>query len=416
MRRRTVGRIVRVRVHLLLLVVLLFLLPQGAGAVTWKARDLNKLWAEAAWNLGPFRIQPALHLTNAGYDSNILYAPRDPIEDYTFTLGPAFDVFLRLKKKLMVTFRGSPRYVHYFETKRERTWNYYLDGDLNLLLNRFFLSVGGAYSDARLRRNTEIDIRPRRKDKMVRASLLWQPSKRTSFSFGARRTEYNYENIVYEQFRLAERLNRTETYGDFTLFYRIGAKTRFVGVVELGRFDFENPLNFRDSESLALYGGFEFSPTGKIRGSLRLGYKEFRARKVEGQDYSGLVGDTGLTVRLLGRVAVRARYRRDVRFSLYYGNVYFLENRAGAGLSLYLTRGIRLDYDYSLGQNQYPQVASGTADKRLDDYTIHSAGIYFRLKRNIGLGVTASRWVRDSNLDWEDDRRDFIGLNLIYDF
>jgi len=396
--------------------LLLILLPGQSLAVTWKARNLNSLWEQAAWDLGQLRIQPAFLLTNAGYDSNVLYAPRDPIEDYTFTLGPAFDVFLRIKKKLMISFYASPRYVHFFETKRERSWNYHLNGSLNLLLNRFFLSVGGVYTDARQRINTEIDIRPRRKEKGARASLLWQPSKRLSFSVEARRSEYDHENVVYEQFWISERLDRTEDYANFTIYYQLGARTRFFADMGYGRFDFQSALNFRDSESRAFYGGFEFSPAGKIRGNIRLGYKEFDAKLVEGQDYSGLVGDTGIQVRLLRSVVMRAEYRRDVRFSLYYGNVYFLENRAGGGLSVYVTKRIRLDYDYSLGRNKYPGEESAPVGKRLDEYKIHTAGIYFRLKRNIGLGLTASRWIRDSNIDREDNRRDFFGLNLIYDF
>ncbi len=58
----------------------------------------------------------------------------------------------------------------------------------------------------------------------------------------------------------------------------------------------------------------------------------------------------------------------------------------------------------------------GVQVKRRDDYRIHSAGIYFQLKNNIGIGLVANRWNRDSNLAWEVDSRDFIGMNLTYDF
>jgi len=54
--------------------------------------------------------------------------------------------------------------------------------------------------------------------------------------------------------------------------------------------------------------------------------------------------------------------------------------------------------------------------KRLDDYTVHSAGAYVRLRRAVALGFVASWWERDSNLASEDDKRTFFGLNLIYDF
>jgi hypothetical protein len=96
--------------------------------------------------------------------------------------------------------------------------------------------------------------------------------------------------------------------------------------------------------------------------------------------------------------------------------MYFLENWGSAGASVYLFKNWRVDYDYSLGRNEYPGDGLSLSSKREDTYVIHSVGLYFRIEENIGIGVVASRWDRDSNLDWEDDRRDFVGVNLTYDF
>ncbi len=397
-------------------VVMLLAFRGLSFAGTWRGDELRRLWSEAAWRMGPLKVQPMLMLTNAGYDTNVFHSPYDPVKDYTFTAGPAFNVYLKLKNRLMLTFYGSPQYVYYVETKRERTWNYYTGADVHLLFNRFLLSAGAGYSDARERWNTEIDIRPRRKEQSARTSVLWQPTKRLSFSLGARRAEYGYENIEYERFQVREQLNRTENYVNLTGYYRLTARTRLFGDVEYGYFDFESPANFRDSESYGFYGGLEFAPLGRVRGRVRLGYKYFYSLRVYGQDFVGLVGDTSVQVRFMRRLAARASYRRDVQFSLWYGNVYYLENRAGGGLSVYVHKRVRLDYDYSWGRNEYPRWTQEAMAKRLDEYTVHSVGLYFRLKQEIGIGIVASRWARDSNLDWEDDRRDFIGLNLIYDF
>ena len=58
----------------------------------------------------------------------------------------------------------------------------------------------------------------------------------------------------------------------------------------------------------------------------------------------------------------------------------------------------------------------GPDEKRLDDFTIHSGGVYFRIRKTVALGFIASWWARDSNLDAEDDKRTFFGVNLTYDF
>jgi hypothetical protein len=55
-----------------------------------------------------------------------------------------------------------------------------------------------------------------------------------------------------------------------------------------------------------------------------------------------------------------------------------------------------------------------------DKFTMQSAGLYFRLKKNIGLGVTAGRWDRKMDLvgwnyGWRS-KRNFAALNLTYNF
>jgi len=391
---------------------------------TWKGEELKRMRREAAWKFGPFRIQPMLMLTNAGYDSNVYGTPYNKIKDYTFTAGPAFNIYLLIKKKILLSLYESPQYVYFFETARERTWNNYFNGQMHLLLNKFLISARAGLSDARERWNTEIDIRPRRKEESVQGSILWQASAKTSFSISSRKAKYDYESLEYERFNVKELLSREENYLNFVGYYQLSFRMKLFVDGEYGVFNFDNPLSLRNSRSSGVYGGFEFSPFAKIRGRIHLGYKFFNSLAPERQDYKGLVGDTNVQLRLLRRLGVRAVYKRDVQFSLWYDNTYFLENRVGGGASFYVHKKIRLDYDYSLGKNSYPQKgeqppfgnSSQSTVKRKDDYSIHSVGIYYRLKEKVGIGVVLSKWVRDSNLDWEDDQRTLVGINLTYDF
>ena len=400
----------------LILILITVVIAVTAEGSTWKGRELRAQW-EKAWKWGPFRLQPALVLSNAGYDSNVYYgATAEPIKDYTVTAGPALNVYLPVRKKLAFTAFISPQYIYYQKTARERTWNYYGRADVNFLFNKFFIRVEAGYSDARERWNTEIDIRPRRKEESVFGEVLWEMLNKTSLGLSYSRARYDYENLFFEQFNIRERLNHEEEYFDFLAYYELTSRVRLFVDYERGNFDFADPENLRDSKSDGVYAGFEFSPFGRVRGRVKLGYKRFDAVRAGWQDFRGLVGDTNVSLRLLRFLSVRGSYRRDVRFSLWYDNTYFLENRGAAGASVYLFKKWRLDYDYSLGRNTYPGSRLSWSSKREDVYIIHSAGLYLRLKENIAIGVVASRWNRDSNLYWEDDTRDFVGLNLTYDF
>jgi hypothetical protein len=377
----------------------------------------------APWHLGPIRIQPSLVLANAGVDSNIYYAWTDPVKDFTLTAGPAATVYVPFYRKFVLSLYGSPQYVWYSKTERERTWNYYFRGAAQLSLKGVFFSLEGVYSDARERWNTEIDIRPRRKEEGAAASVLINLAHRTSFALAGRTVRYDYESVIYEGgFNVQERLNRREDYGNIQFFYQASTQRRFFLDFEYGlyEFAFEATAAARNSRSAAMHAGLEFSPLGRrVRGRVRVGYKVFDIRDPDGADYRGIVGDSQLSVRLARPFVVRGSYVRDVRFSLWFNNPYYLESRPGVGASLYPARFLRLDYDYGFGRNSYPlpqEVEPGVEIKRLDRFQIHSVAVYFRIMNTTALGFVASFWTRDSNLSVEDDKRTFFGVNLTYDF
>jgi hypothetical protein len=377
--------------------------------------------ADAPWHFGPFKIQPTLVIANAGIDSNIFYSPSEPIKDYTVTAGPAATIYLPIHRRFVLSAYGSPQYVWYSKTEQERTWNYYLNGAAQLSLKNVFFSLEGTYSDARERWNTEIDIRPRRKEEGLGGSMLVNLAHRTSFSLAYRTVKYDYASVVYgDSFDVRERLNRRERYGNVSLYYQATTQRRFFLDFEYGeyRFDFASQAAIGDARSGAAYAGLELSRLGRrVRGRIRVGYKKFDVRSADGPDHAGIVGDSQLSIRVAKPFVIRGSYVRDVRFSLWYENPYYIESRPGAGVSVYPFRFLRLDYDYSRGRNSYPLIGGGgPEEKRRDDFEIHSGGVYVRIRKTVALGFIASWWERDSNLDAEDDKRTFFGVNLTYDF
>jgi hypothetical protein len=168
------------------------------GAETWKARDLKYTIARAGLRIGPFRIQPVLYLTDAGYDSNIYGQTDRPVRDYWLQAGPGVSVYLPFRKKIVFSLTESPRYVYFFNTARERAWNNYLKGDVSFLFNKIFLNGGFIYNNYKYRYPFEIDIWPRLKETGAFGSILYQVSKRTSFSVAARTTSYAFENLEAE--------------------------------------------------------------------------------------------------------------------------------------------------------------------------------------------------------------------------
>ncbi len=410
-------------------------------AQTWKGYEFQRLWREAPWHVGPFYIRPVLVLSNAGFDSNIYHSPTNPVQDYTLTAGPGATVYLPLNRRFVLTAYASPQYVFFFKTERQRTWNQYYAGSANLDLRRAFLSFDWKFADAQERWNYELDVMPRRNEQGATASALIKTSRRTSIAAAVKRYDYRYQDLLAESFNVRERLNRRETFFTGSFYYQATTRRRFFIDAELGLYDFQfqRTAELKDSRSQALYGGLEFSPLGgRFRGRVRLGFKRFDLLSAAGADFAGVVGDTQVSFRVAQPFVLRGSYRRDVNFSLWFENPYFIDSRPGVGASIYLGRKVRLDYDYSAGWNRYPVAqavgASGggaaggsggqgqgeggvvVAAKRNDYIRIQSAGIYFRVVKDTAIGFVASRWFRRSDWYGRDDRRMFYGLNLTYEF
>jgi hypothetical protein len=386
---------------------------------TWMGANLELLVRQATSKVGPFRVQTTLIISDAGYDSNVYRTAANPIKDYSVTGGPAFHIYLPIKKKVVISVYESAQYVYFFETKRERTWNNYLTGQADFVFKKIFLSAAAGLSVAREIWNTEIDIRPRRTERSLKGEALWQASPKTSFQLSFKEAKLDYEDLSLGNADIRETLNRTEQYLSGSLYWRLTGKIRGGFEYELGRFDFQNPGSHRNSESRAIYGKIDLSSISTIIGRVRIGMKEFKLRSSALASFRGIAGDADVTIRFGSGMKLRGSYARDIQFSAWIGYAYFIENRVGVGASVYPFQRIRFDYDYFTGRNLYPS-RSLTGEipiiERNDQNKIHRIGIYYRIKDKVGIGLTMNWWRRASSLTWFNGKREFVGANLIYDF
>ncbi len=161
---------------------------------------------------------------------------------------------------------------------------------------------------------------------------------------------------------------------------------------------------------------------GRLRGTLSLGYKKLLPRTGEKKGFSGLIGNTSFDFRVR-RFRLRVQYNRDCYFSYWTDSTYFIEDLYGAGISFYLTKFLRLDYNFSYGEANYPelmllQMPDGQYEeiKRKDTYHIHTAGFVVRIIRNTGIGLMVNFWERKSNYYWASRNRGFISGYVTYEF
>jgi hypothetical protein len=327
---------------------------------------------------------------------------------------------------MILSFLTTPEYVFFAHEERERSFNYnYMPAIKMLVLKRLTLSGSYLYQKARVRATSEFDDRVGETRNETRAQVFYETARRTSFGFTGTLRDLKYEDVEQpgQEISYSRNLNRTERMGQLELYYQAFTDSFFFVNWGYTEYDFEYPeTQWRNSYSYAIYSGLQFPLLGRIRGVLSLGYKILKPYKAKKQSFSGIVGNVRVEYRLR-RFNFRLLYERNTEFSYWTNNVFYLEDTYGAGISFYMNQYIRLDYDFAYRDSFYPEPdtvrlpdESYQEINRKDKYTSHSVGIVFRVFRNVGIGLRATYWERDSNFIYYNRNQLFVGGYLTYEF
>ena len=391
-------------------------------------QELDLALTKARWRVGPFRLYPTIQFRDIGYDNNI-YRMREndePIADFRATISPEIKAYLLYRDWMIFTFTENPEYVFFAKETRERSFNNEFNADLKVLLfRRFVLSGGYGYLNARRRATSEFDVRADMKARTSTFNFFYESASRLSFGFTGQVRDYKFEDIFApgEEIYVSRQLDREETSGVLEIYYRIHSQTLFFLSGGFSEYVFDYPESkWRDSYSYQVYSGLRFPLLGRMRGTIALGYKQLNPRAEYKKKFSGIVGNTFIDYRV-GRFALRFGYNKDVHFSYWTNNAYFIENRYTPGLSFYLNQFIRLDYNFFYGKSRYPEAEvirlpdEGYVEFfRTDKHYSHTAGFVVRLVRNTGIGLTVNYWRRDSTDFRQNRSRWFVGGFITYEF
>jgi hypothetical protein len=389
----------------------------------WMGAELLSTVNTARWKLGRLWSYAAFRLGDVGYDSDIYFGfSPTPVPNYRFTAGPDIRVFVPLRKnKIILDVSEIPQYLYFFQTKEERALNNTFKGQFHWVLNRFYLQAGGGLADTRMPLSAELSIYARRKENRLHGLFLWQLTMEASVGIQVRQTKYHYVSPA-GTFDIGEILNRKETYINLRAYLQQLSRTRFFLDSEYGIYQFSKTVSSsRDSRSYGVFAGLEFIPppsgraqTHGIQGRVNVGYKYFNILNPLTKDYGGLVGNTGVTIGIFRLTALRGLFARDVHFSTYHDNTYFLQTVYGVGIMRYLSRRILLAYDYYFSKNVYPSGEAGGALTEAIDFSTHAIRVRLTLSRDLELNLLGSLGRRSLGSPLQINRRNFIGFSLIY--
>jgi hypothetical protein len=282
--------------------------------------------AKVPVQIGPLWMNPTLALTNLGVDTNVFNDPpdRSPKRDFTATITPKTDIWLRLGRTWMVG-AVDEGIVWYDKYASERSLNDRYRLGWHVPLNRLTFDVGGNYLNTHDRPGFEIDARSHHTELGGRASAEVRWLSKTFFGVKASvlRTSFDNDNAAFDGVVLREALNRTDAIGAFKIRHELTPLTSISVEVarEQQRFEF-SPLRNADSTQVA--GRIAFDPAALIKGSASIGYRDFEPVDRSLPAYRGSTASADLSYTLLGVTQFVLQAARDVQYSYEIDQPYYV--------------------------------------------------------------------------------------------
>ena len=355
-------------------------------------------------------LNPVIDLTNLGVDTNVFNQPAgQEQDDFTFTLVPRSDVWMKMGPTWL---SGNVRedLVWYQTFASERSANTSANVNWIVPLNRLRFSVGTGYLWARERPSYEIDARVPRVEAQVSGAAEIRALSRTFFGVQASRRRVDYQDEAsFLDIALQVALNRVSTDVSVSARHELTPLTSIsVDVGRLSdRFDI-SPL--RDSDSTTAGVQVTFDPSALIKGSARVGYRDFEPNDHTVPSYQGATVAVDLSYVLLGSTRFGIQLNRDVQYSYDVNQPYYIQN----GLASTIQQQIFGPVDviaglafYNLNYRDRTDAAVLYPD-RVDQNRSVNVGLGYHMSPDLRVGVRVEKQWRNTQVG----PRQFEGLRF----
>lgn len=355
--------------------------------------------ANARVHFGPVSLNPTIGLTNVGVDNNVFYEPdvQNPKSDFTMTLAPATDVWLRLGRSWL-TANLKEDLVYYQKYSSQRTANTFETAELKIPFNRLTLKAGGKYARTSDRPGYEIAARVHHTDAGFSGSAELRLLSKTYVGVRGDQTKYSYDqNEAYFGSNLSKELDRKSTTGGVTIRHQVTPLTSLTFEIsrQQDRFD-RNPL--RDSDSTQASAGVSFDPFALVKGSATFGYRDFRPLNPSVAEYKGGTAAVDLSYVALGSTKIGVKASRDVQYSYDVNQPYYVQTGISGSIAQQIYGPFDVVARAGVQRLAYRDRAGVTIayPNEVDYIHTYGGGAGYRLGRDVRLGFDVNSVRRDS--------------------
>lgn len=397
-----------------------FLCFFGCGTLFISADDffkLKKQIVERAWKKAAFfYITPTITLNNLGYTSNIYSYQELEEPDWTADLGLKLEVSSILGNRFIFTITEDPYYSFYAKNKDQQAFNNRLKAALYTYLGRINLKYQFSDDFIRGRPTSEfgVPVGTHIKEHLFSLDVGRYKNFFINLYLKQRKLDHDEEHYL-GNYDLKYSLDQKELRGGINLNKIIFSQTRLFLNYEYFEYKFDYEL-LRNGIGGQLSLGVEFPEISSIKGYLQFGLKTFKTSSSLYRNYTIPFGSGEVYINLFRRLKLHLLYLVD-NFYSYWGERRYNEKSAGAGVEYYLTKRIKIGYQYRFGKLSYEDLnLSGEDDTRLDDFFISTLSFGIKIFKNMGIGLEYRMYRSDSSeLDFTRNNN-FIGGYFTHEF
>ena len=403
--------------------IIFFLCFFGSSSLFIWADDFFKIKkhiVEGAWKKAAFfYITPTITLNNLGYTSNIYSYQELEEPDWTANLGLTLKVSSVLGNRFILTITEDPYYFFYAKNKDQRAFNNRLKAALYTYLGRINLKYQFSDEYIKARPTSEFGAYVRTRTNEHLLSLDYGRHENFFINVYVKQRKIIYDDEYYlGDYNLKLFLNQKELRAGINLNKIIFTQTRLFLNYEYFEHTFDYEIN-RNGIGGQLSLGVAFPEISRIKGSLQFGLKVFNASSVLSKNYTIPFGSGEVTLKLFRRFKFHFQYLVDNFYSFWREDQRYNEKSAGAGVEYYLSKRIKIGYQYRYGKLSYENLnvslPNGDATRK-DDFYISTFSVGIKIFKNMGIGLEYNMYRSNSTeLDFARSN-DFIGGYFIHEF
>jgi hypothetical protein len=381
------------------------------------SQEISTELRRARFRSGPFYLLSSIELSDIGYSSAFFVPTTDQGSGISFGLDAPQKFFYVPTKKTIFSVAATPQYMFFGGNTLQKShsqFGYTVRGDAQFLFNHLYLDFFGQTSDALTPYAAEVNRLVTQKQNRLGVNGEVKYSSRTSLTFQA---STNAKRFPSNQFQPSDvqinLLTRNDQTYRTTLVHKTFPLTSLHLAAERSNYRFKfDPI--RDSHRTYYGAGFVFND-GKNTLAAEAGPARLDFKNASVRDYKGAIGNAAYT-RHNRNWSFSASGNRDIDFSLYDPNTYYILDRGSILVEYDATRRLSLHVSDTAGIDRYdiPTATTfGTFVRRRDTMNFAAVGWLYSFTRLRG-GFDIGWYKRTSNIggDNEDGIRGIVRLSF----